>query len=124
MGSNRRDRRNSNRYVAHITNRTVCGFPFLRCPFFNLLIWSALAHAQQFTYSRVAAVQFMGNHFHLILFSRGKKISRFMNIFQGELAKYVRRCYGDVYLGKVWQSRFKEQHLATARDVLNKMIYL
>lgn len=124
MGNSRRDRRYGNKRVVHITNRTVVGLPFLHCVLLNNLTWSALAKAQSKAPAQIAAVQFMGNHFHMILFGRAKLVSRFMNVFKGEIGKYLKRLYGDTFQSKVWAGRFKEQLLATPDDVMGKLEYL
>jgi REP element-mobilizing transposase RayT len=124
MPRSRRDRRQAKSRVVHLTNRAVIGLPFLRCELLNALIWSALAHGQKIAPVRIAGVQFMGNHFHLVLFSKACLVSKFMNIFEGELAKAIKRLYGAHYPGKVWRGRFKEQRLATPDDVLEKLCYL
>ena len=121
---NRRDRRSPNKMVVHITNRTVCGLPFVCRLFMSLIIRMLLAKAQCLHPVQVCHFQFMGNHFHMILAGRGKAISAFMGFFQGELAKYIKLIVPKTYQSKFWSGRFKEQKLCTAVDVMAKIVYI
>ena len=121
---NRRDRRGTNKLVVHITNRTVCGFPFVCRLFMSLIIRMLLAKAQTLFPVQVCHIQWMGNHFHMILAGRGAAISSFMGHFEGELAKYIELIVPKLFQRSVWEGRFKEQRLCTATDVLDKIIYI
>lgn len=121
---NRRDRRDGNKIVVHITNRTVVGLPFV-CRLFPIFILKGILAKGQFLYPvQVCHFLWMRNHFHIILAGRGKYISSFMNYIQGEMAKHVKRLCPGMFQSSVWAGRFKEQRLCTAESVINMIIYL
>ena len=105
----RRDRRSPNKRVVHVTNRTVCGLPFVCKLFMSLIIRMLLAKAQTLFPVQVCHIQWMGNHFHMILAGRAAAISAFMGFFEGELAKYIKLIVPKLYQSKFWKGRFKEQ---------------
>lgn len=120
---NRRDRRNSNGMVVHITNRTVRGLPFPPKYYMNRLLRGVLARGQNLYRVQICHFQWMGNHYHMILTGRGAAISSFIGYIQGEIAKYLRRITKHYQL-KVWVGRFKEQRLTTAETVIKKIAYI
>ena len=121
---NRRDRRHGNKLVVHITNRTVCGLPFICSALMKMLIAGTMAKAQSLYPAIICHFLWMGNHYHLILAKRAGTISPFVGYFQGELAKYLKGLMPGFYQGDVWADRFREQRLYTSEDVIGKIVYL
>jgi len=120
---NRRDRRGGNSLVLHVTNRTICGLPFVCRLFMSLILRGILAKAQNLYPVQICHFQWMGNHYHIILTGRAQYISPFGCYMQGEVAKSIKRLTRQ-YQTKVWTGRAKEQRLCTAEDVLGKIVYL
>ena len=121
---NRRDRRNGNKLVVHITNRTVCGLPFTCNVLMKMLIAGAMAKAQSLYPAIICHFLWMGSHYHMILASRAGDISPFVGYFQGEIAKCLKRLAPNFFQGDVWVDRFREQKLCTSEDVIEKIVYL
>jgi len=121
---NRRHRATGNNIVVHITNRTIVGLPFRCRRHIELLILGTLGKAQSEHRVNICHFQWMGNHYHIILAGAAKNISPFLNIVDGEIAKFLKRLYPGLFQSKVWQGRFKEQPLLTSADVKNKIAYL
>lgn len=122
---NRRDRRNPNKIVVHITNRTREGLPFIARIFMQLIILGIMARGQRLYNVQICHFLWMMNHYHIILAGRGKQISPFIGYVQGETAKAVRRLtylFGE-RATNVWESRFKEQKICTANDVIRMISY-
>ena len=121
---NRRDRRDGNKLCLHVTNRLVEGLPLISARWMNFLLKGLIARAQDHYGVQVVAFLWMANHYHLIVCGRADKISPFKNYLHGELAKYLKRLMPGKYQSKVWAGRGNEQHLKTAEDVINKIVYL
>ena len=120
---NRRDRRRGNKLVLHVTNRTVCGLPFVCRLYMLFIIRGIMARAQELYPVQVCHFQWMSNHYHLIVAGKVKYLSNFTGYLQAEIAKSVKRLTGQ-YQSKVWAGRAKEQQLCTEEDVIDKIIYL
>jgi len=120
---NRRYRAAGNHIVVHITNRTIVGLPFRCRRHIEMLILGILGKAQSKYKVNICHFQWMGNHYHIILAGAAKHISPFMNILDGEIAKFLKRLYPRLFQTKVWQGRFKEQPLLTPADVKSKIAY-
>ena len=88
---NRRDRRNPDTAVVHITHRVVEGLPFVARLFMNLLILGIVARAQYLYPVRLSHFLFMANHPHLLISGTLNQVSSFMNYLDGELAKILKR---------------------------------
>lgn len=121
---NRRDRRNPKTAVFHITNRTLSGLPFVCQLFMIMIIKGILARAQTLYPVFVCHFLWMGNHYHLILSCQVEFVSKFIGYMQSELARSIKQLFPSMYARDVWVGRFKEQRLATAEDVLNKIAYI
>ena len=120
---NRRDRRGGNSLVLHVTNRTVCGLPFLCRLYMCFIIRGIMARAQELYPVQVCHFQWMGNHYHLIVAGQMKYLSPFTGYLQAEIAKSIKRLTRQ-YQTKVWAGRPKETRLCTEEDVIDKIIYL
>jgi REP element-mobilizing transposase RayT len=121
---NRRDRRSPRTAVFHITNRTTNGLPFLCQLFLILILRGIMARAQNLYPVFVCHFLWMGNHYHLILSCQVEFVSKFIGYMQTEVARSIKILFPGMYERDVWVDRFREQRLATAEDVLNKIAYL
>ena len=119
----RRDRRDGNRCVRFITCRVLHGLPFLAREVTKAVILGILARAQELFNIKICGFVFLGNHYHMIICGQAQSISPFMNYINGEIAKAFIKLTGN-YKGKFWESRFKEQKLATPIDVLRMIVYM
>lgn len=124
MARNRRDRRNPNQIVVHVTARVYEGLPFVPRRVMNRTIKGIIARGQTLYPVTIVAFLFMGNHCHWIFAGDGNRISAFMNYVQGEIAKAIQRFIPEKYDQGVWEDRFHEQRLVTEHDVVEKLIYL
>jgi REP element-mobilizing transposase RayT len=91
--------------------------------YMNFLIRGILAKAQAFAPVYINHYLFMGNHYHMILSGPAKNISPFMNMVDGEIAKLLKRQYPGLYQTKVWEGRFKEQHLGDSSAAVHQIAY-
>ena len=124
-GRNRRDRRNPETAVVHITHRVIEGLPFVARLFMKLLMLGIMARAQYLYPVRLAHFLFMANHPHLLVAGTLEHVSSFMNYLDGELAKILKRLCPKKYQSTVFGNlRFKEERLYTAEDVLRKIVYI
>ena len=119
---NRRDRRAGHKIVVHITNRVVCGMPFTPKLYMRQMIKGILARGQYLYPVQIVSVQFMGNHYHIILAGKASMISPFMNYIDGQIAAALKElCPMYRNHSKIWKGRFKEQRLVTAEAVINML---
>lgn len=121
---NRRDRRHGNKTVVHVTNRTTHGLPFVCSILVEAIILGIMARAQFLYPVTLCHYLWMGNHYHMILSGHPALISLFMGYLDGEVAKAMKRLIPGFYKGNFWQGRFKEQRLASASSVLEKISYI
>lgn len=122
---NRRDRRNPNKAIVHVTNRTKEGLPFIARMFMKLIILGIMARGQKKYNVQICHFIWMMNHYHMILAGRGKHISPFIGYVEAEVAKAVKRLtfiFGD-RVGNVWERRFREQKICTGNDVIRMIAY-
>ncbi|HMO01592.1 MAG TPA: transposase [Oligoflexia bacterium] len=124
MARNIRDRRDPNNLVIHVTNQVWEGLPFVPNLTVNSIILGVLAKAQTDYRMGISVFLFMGNHYHMILYGSGNNVSGFMNYVDGEIAKRFKRLFPNRWGPKFWRGRYKEQHLATSDDVINKITYI
>jgi hypothetical protein len=120
---NRRDRRHGNKTVVHVTNRTVHGLPFTCSILVEAVLLGTMARAQFLYPVLISHYLWMGNHYHMILSGHPTLISPFMGHIESEVAKAMKRLIPGFYKGNFWQGRFKEQRLATAGAVIEKISY-
>jgi putative transposase len=120
---NRRDRRNPNKMVVHVTNRTLSGLPFLARLFMKWILLGIMARCQEHHRVRIAHFNWMSNHFHMILVGEGKHISSFMGEMESAVARAIKKLTPQ-YRRNVWDGRFKEQRLLTHNDVIDKIVYI
>ena len=123
MGYLRKDRRDGNKCVRFVTCRVLHGLPFVARESTNKVILGILGRAQALYKIKICAFVFMGNHYHMIICGQAQNISPFMNYVNGEIAKAFRKLTGQ-YRGRFWESRFKEQRLATPHDVYRMILYI
>ena len=124
-GRNRRDRRDADTGVVHITHRVIEGLPFVARLFMKLLMLGIVARAQFLYPVRLSHFLFMSNHPHLLISGTLNQVSSFMNYLDGELAKILKRLCPKKYQSTVFGNlRFKEERLYTAEDVLRKIVYI
>jgi REP element-mobilizing transposase RayT len=89
----------------------------------ELILLGIMGKAQAKYPALINHFAWMGNHYHIILSGNSKYISPFINIVDGEVAKALKRLYPGLFQSKVWQGRFKEQKLACAQSVIDKIAY-
>jgi REP element-mobilizing transposase RayT len=125
MPRNRRDRRNPNGMVVHVTARVYKGLPFAARQSMHMVVEGLMARAQMLYPVTICAFIFMGNHHHFIFAGDGNRISAFMGYLQGEIAKAYKRFVPEMFASQgFWEGRFHEQRLADANAVIDKLIYL
>lgn len=124
MGRNRRDRRQPNQMVVHITNRVWEGLPFVPNRTMRRMIRGVMARGQNLYPVTICLYLFMTNHYHMILAGDGKRISRFIGYIEAEIARRLIRLLPLRWGPRFWESRFREEHLPTSEAVINKITYI
>ena len=119
----RRDLRNPNTSVFHVTNRIFQGLPLIPIKFVQEIILGIMGRYQEKHPVRITHFIWMQNHFHIIFAGEARHIAGFMAEMQREIARAVKKWFPE-YEGKVWSARYKAQKLATVTDVIRMICYL
>ena len=85
MPQNRRDRRDPNNRVVHVTNRAWEGLPFVPNRTIERMIKGVLARAQNKYRVTICVSLFMTNHYHMILAGDANRVSAFVNYLDIEI---------------------------------------
>ena len=106
------------------TARTQQGLPFVCKSWMDLLINSTLAKGSEMYDVSIIAVQFMANHFHVLLHVKNPDdISKFMKYVKQETSHGVNRLTG-WRQRSLWTPRFDSPALLTGKDVFRYLSYL
>jgi REP element-mobilizing transposase RayT len=110
--------------VALVTSRVQQGLPFVCTPLMEMILWSALAVAQNLYPIKIIAFVIMGNHIHLIvLVEDPEMIESFMERFKCETAHAVNRLLGRRQV-TVWCEGYDSPAILTVDDLVEKMAYV
>ena len=90
----------------------------------ELLLWGIVARAQELYPVRICHLQWMGNHFHLILtVGNPDDVPAFMRFVKGESAAAINKLLGR-RARSVWCDGYDEPVLLTGEDVIRYIVYL
>ena len=110
--------------VALVTSRVQQGLPFVCTPLMEMILWSALAVAQNLYPIKILAFVMMGNHLHLIvLVEDPEMLESFMERFKCETAHAVNRLLGRRQV-TVWCEGYDSPAILTVDDLVEKMAYV
>jgi len=110
--------------VIFVTSRIQQGLPFVGNALVNLIVWSALALAQEQHPVRIIGFVVMGNHIHLmILVEDPTTVESFMERFKCETAHAVNRLLGRRQV-TVWCEGYHAPAVLTVADLIDKLAYL
>ncbi|HEX6899413.1 MAG TPA: hypothetical protein VF789_06850 [Thermoanaerobaculia bacterium] len=92
--------------LVEVTCRTLQGrYLFRPCPELNVIIRGLLGYAQGLHNVRICLVSVLSSHFHLLLdIDDARQLSKFMHVFNSNLAKEVNRLTGGS--GPVFERRY------------------
>ena len=109
-----------------VTNRLSQGLPFVPNEYLNQLLYGVLARAsQEFPDITSCGWSFLQNHYHGLIVTTGDPhhVAGFMNLVDGEIAKYVCRLLGKRHC-KVWAQRYHAAAVYSLGDVITQAAYL
>ncbi len=110
--------------VVMLTSRVQQGLPFVCSPLMDLILWSALAVAQNLYPVKVIASVVMGNHIHLIvLVEDPTMVESFMERFKCETAHAINRLLGRRQV-TVWCEGYDSPVILTIDDLVEKLAYV
>lgn len=110
--------------VVLLTSRVQQGLPFACTPLMEMLLWSALAVAQNLYPIKIIAFVVMGNHVHLIVLVEDPEVvESFMERFKCETAHAVNRLLGRRQV-TVWCEGYDSPAILTVADLIEKVAYV
>jgi REP element-mobilizing transposase RayT len=110
--------------VTLLTTRVQQGLPFVHTPLMEMILWSALALAQDSHNIKIISFVIMGNHIHIIaLVEDPTEVESFMERFKCETAHAVNRLLGRRQV-TVWNEGYDSPAILTLEDLIEKMAYV
>ena len=108
-----------------ITNRLAEGLPLVANDYINTLIYSVLARTQEAVPDiEICNFQFMANHYHGFIIPRKdpQDVSKFLNMLDGELAKFIQKLLGRRN-SLVWAQRAHAAQILDYEAALKEISY-
>ena len=110
--------------IAFLTSRVQQGLPFVCTPLMEMILWSALAVAQNLYPVKIIAFVIMGNHIHLVVLVEDPEVvESFMERFKCETAHAVNRLLGRRQV-TVWCEGYDSPAILTIDDLVEKVAYV
>ena len=110
--------------VVLLTSRVQQGLPFVCTPLMEMILWSALAVAQNLYPVKIIAFVIMGNHIHLVVLVEDPEVvESFMERFKCETAHAVNRLLGRRQV-TVWCEGYDSPVILTIDDLIEKLAYV
>ena len=110
--------------VTLLTSRVQQGLPFVSTPLMEMILWSALAVAQNLHKIKVIALVIMGNHIHILaLVEDPVDVESFMERFKSESAHAINRLLGRRQV-TVWNEGYDSPPILTIDDLIEKIAYV
>ena len=110
--------------VTFLTSRVQQGLPFVHTPLMEMILWSALAVAQNLYRMKVISFVVMGNHVHIIALVEDPTLGEsFLERFKCETSHAVNRLMGRRQVS-VWTEGYHPPAILTIEDLIEKMAYV
>ena len=124
MGYQNRNYTDTKTYVGEFVCRVTEGLPLRAVPLMTALLLGILSRAQEKYNVEIAHFVFMENHYHIIIFGETKNIDKFFNMLNSLTARLIKFLTGAYPYGKVWSRRYNSMQILTAKDVIDRIIYI